>query len=53
MPMLAVDRALATIREIGYDGAELCLMAAWPSEPAKLDAATRKRIGNKPCRFRR
>ena len=44
MPLLAVDRALATIREIGYDGAELCLMAGWPSEPAKLDAAARRLI---------
>ena len=44
MPMLPVDRALETIREIGYDGAELCLMAGWPSEPAKLDAAARRRI---------
>ena len=44
MPMMPVDRALAVIREIGYDGAELCLMAGWPSEPAKLDAAARRRI---------
>ena len=44
MPLLAVDRALAIIREIGYDGAELCLMAGWPSEPAKLDAAARRLI---------
>ncbi|MBY0507226.1 MAG: sugar phosphate isomerase/epimerase [Bryobacteraceae bacterium] len=44
MPNLAVDEALAAIRRIGYDGAELCLMAGWPSEPAKLDAAARRRI---------
>ncbi len=44
MPMLPVDRALGIIREIGYDGAELCLMAGWPSEPRKLDAAARRRI---------
>ena len=44
MPMMPVDRALAIIREIGYDGAELCLMAGWPSEPAKLDAAARRLI---------
>ena len=44
MQMLPVDRALAMIREIGYDGAELCLMAGWPSEPGKLDAAARRRI---------
>jgi hypothetical protein len=35
MQPLEVDRALATIREIGYDGAELCLMAGWPSEPGE------------------
>ena len=44
MQTLAVDRALATIREIGYDGAELCLMAGWPSEPTRLDSAARRRI---------
>lgn len=44
MQALPVDRALNLIRETGYDGAELCLMAGWPSEPAKLDAAARRRI---------
>ena len=44
MPMWPVDRALGIIREIGYDGAELCLMAGWPSEPRKLDVAARRRI---------
>ena len=44
MQDLTVERALESIREIGYDGAELCLMAGWPSEPAKLDAAARRRI---------
>ncbi len=48
MQGLEVDRALASIREIGYDGAELCLMAGWPSEPAKLDAAARRRIRQQP-----
>lgn len=48
MQTLEVDRALASIREIGYDGAELCLMAGWPSEPAKLDAAARRRIRQQP-----
>ena len=45
---LGVDEALARIREIGYDGAELCLMAGWPSEPGKLDAASRRRIREQP-----
>lgn len=45
---LEVDRALAAVREIGYDGAELCLMQGWPSEPAKLDAAARRRIREQP-----
>jgi sugar phosphate isomerase/epimerase len=44
MQTLEVDRALAEIRTIGYQGAELCLMAGWPSEPAKLDSAARRRI---------
>lgn len=44
MQPLEVDRALALIREIGYDGAELCLMAGWPSEASRLDAAARRRI---------
>lgn len=44
MQAFEVDRALAEIRTIGYDGAELCLMPGWPSEPAKLDAAARRRI---------
>ena len=44
MQTLEVDRALDLIRKTGYDGAELCLMPGWPSEPAKLDAAARRRI---------
>lgn len=44
MQGIAVDRALGSIREMGYDGAELCLMAGWLSEPGKLDAAARRRI---------
>lgn len=44
MQTLAVDRAIEEIRKIGYDGAELCLMPGWPSEPAKLDAAARGRL---------
>ena len=44
MQTLEVDRALALIRDIGYDGAELCCMRDWPSEPKRLDAAARRRI---------
>jgi sugar phosphate isomerase/epimerase len=44
MQKLELDRALALIREIGYDGAELCLMRDWPSEPKRLDAVARRRI---------
>lgn len=44
MKSLAVEQAIQEIRRIGYDGAELCLMAGWPSEPALLDAAARRRI---------
>lgn len=48
MQGMLVDAALATIQRIGYDGAELCLMAGWPSEPAKLDAGARRRIREQP-----
>jgi inosose dehydratase len=44
MQSLAVDRALALIRETGYDGAESCCLPDWPSEPKRLDAAARLRI---------
>lgn len=44
MQSIPIDSALAEIRRIGYDGAELCLMAGWPTEPSKLDAAARRRI---------
>ena len=44
MQTLEVDRAIALIREIGYDGAELCLMRDWQSEPRRLDGAARRRI---------
>ena len=44
MQTLPVDTALAALADIGYDGAELCLMRGWPSEPARLDTAARRRI---------
>ena len=44
MQSLAVDRALDLIREIGYDGAELCCMSGWPSEPKLLAPPDRRRI---------
>jgi len=47
-PTWEVDRALAMMREVGYDGAELCLMPGWPSEASKLDAAARRRIREQP-----
>jgi sugar phosphate isomerase/epimerase len=48
MQAFGVDQALASIREIGYDGAELCLMKGWPSEPSQLDQAARRRIRQQP-----
>jgi inosose dehydratase len=44
MQSLEVERALGLIRDIGYDGAELCCMREWPSEPKRLDADARRRI---------
>lgn len=44
MQSTPVDEALAVIRRIGYDGAELCCMKDWPSEPSRLDSAARRRI---------
>jgi sugar phosphate isomerase/epimerase len=48
MQSLAVNEALALIRKTGYDGAELCLMPGWPSEPARLDPAARRGIREQP-----
>jgi inosose dehydratase len=44
MQSLPVDEALAHIRRIGYEGAELCVMPGWPSEPKVLDSPARQRI---------
>ena len=44
MQTLAVEQAVEEIRRIGYDGAELCLMPGWPSEPSVLDSAARRRL---------
>ncbi len=49
MQSLSIDAALGQIQDIGYDGAELCLMPGWPSEPSKLDAAARRRIRERGC----
>ncbi len=44
MQSLPVERALAEIRRIGYEGAELCVMPQWPSEAVNLDSGARHRI---------
>jgi inosose dehydratase len=41
---LSVFAALEAIRKIGYDGAELCAMQGWPSEPQLLSREDRRRI---------
>ena len=48
MQSLDVDKALEQIHQIGYDGAELCLMEGWPSEPYKLNIPARRRIREQP-----
>lgn len=40
MQALEVEGAIGHLREIGYDGAELCLMPGWPT----ADSAARRRI---------
>jgi inosose dehydratase len=48
MQDLDVDKALEQIHQIGYDGAELCLMQGWPTEPIKLNIPARRRIREQP-----
>ncbi len=44
MQPLEPEAALAAIRKIGYEGAELTCIPGWPTEPFKLDAAARRRL---------
>jgi sugar phosphate isomerase/epimerase len=44
MKRMATGDALRTLAKIGYDGVELCLIASWPADPAKLSAADRREL---------
>lgn len=44
MKAMSTEQALRTIAAIGYDGAELCLIPGWPTDPAKLSAAERRAL---------
>ena len=44
MKSLETGLALRTLREIGYEGVELCIMAGWPSDSAKLTPSTRREL---------
>jgi len=44
MKQLGVREVIQTCKRIGYDGVELCLMAGWPSEPAKLGPQDRREL---------
>jgi inosose dehydratase len=42
MKALTAGAALQAIRDIGYDGVELCAMAGWPTDSARLTADDRR-----------
>lgn len=44
MKSLDAERALRTLREIGYDGVELCVMEGWPTDSAKLTPPVRREL---------
>ena len=44
MPMLSLEHALNMIKDVGYDGVELCISPKHNSMPADLDAAKREKL---------
>jgi sugar phosphate isomerase/epimerase len=42
MKTMSTADALRTLAEIGYDGVQICFIAGWPTDPAKLSASDRK-----------
>jgi sugar phosphate isomerase/epimerase len=44
MKTFSTEQALRAIAAIGYDGAELCLIPGWPTDPAQLAAADRRAL---------
>ena len=44
MKTVPTEKALRAVAEIGYDGIELALMPGWPTAPALLSKADRRRL---------
>src|SRR6266851_4923545 len=44
MKTMNPEDALRTLAETGYDGVELCLIAGWPTDPARMTAADRRAL---------
>ena len=44
MPSTPYAEMVSQVAALGYDGVELCMGAAWPTSPANLDSADRKRL---------
>jgi sugar phosphate isomerase/epimerase len=44
MKTMSTADALHTLAEIGYDGVQLCFIAGWPTDPAKLSATDRREL---------
>ena len=42
MKTMATGDALRTLADIGYDGVELCCIAGWPTDPARISDSDRK-----------
>ena len=46
MKQLDIFTALPRLKEIGYEGMEIAVTPSWPTEPARMDAATRRRLAD-------
>ncbi len=46
MKKLDVFEALPRLKDMGYEGMEIAVSPSWPTEPASMDAAARKRLAD-------
>ena len=46
MKQLDVFEALPRLADMGYEGMEIAVTPGWPTEPANMDAAARKRLAD-------